>query len=124
MLPSLVTTRGTALRVVEEGVWSLVSNRRVISFTLGFPLRPAVGPDLGGSNPKWSPMGADADRYEGVVLKLLRAADNGGCLAVVPLPFNLNDEGKGRDSEVVAVMPLEAMSVWPFVKCCTPLYSL
>ena len=63
------------------------------------------------SRAEMSPMGADADRYDGVVLKLLRAPDNGGCLEVVPLPFDLKDDGNGRDSEAVAVMPFDVVSV-------------
>jgi len=73
VLLSLVTTRGTGLRVVEGAGRMLVSKRRVISFTLGFPFKPPFSADLVFSSPGLAPIGADADRYAGVVLKLLRA---------------------------------------------------
>jgi hypothetical protein len=64
-------------------------------------------------------MGAEAERYEG--LRLFRATGNVGCLGVVPLPFDLDEDGAGRDSDNVAAIPL---SEYLFDDCCAPLYSL
>ena len=115
MLLSFVAVRGTGFRVVEVGggPFVLLSKRFSISFTLGcFPANPVPIGEVGLAFPSagLSLIGADADRYdEG--FKLLRAAESGGCLGVVPLPFDLKDDGEGRASEGIAAMPFDVMSV-------------
>lgn len=66
-------------------------------------------------------IGDDADRYDG--FRLFRAPGKGGCLGVVPLPFDLKEEGKGL-SDVIAGIPFVVLPAKSWDDCCTPLYSL
>jgi hypothetical protein len=56
-----------------------------------------------------SSRGEEAERYDG--FGGFREAGNGGCLGVVPLPFDRREGGVSLDSDAVADIPFDVMSV-------------
>ncbi len=60
--------------------------------------------DLALLSPGLSSNGDDADRYEDGLSWFLAWARE-GCFGVVPFPFDLKEDCRGRDSEAVAAMP-------------------
>jgi hypothetical protein len=79
----------------------------------------SAGDDFAELRPVLSSRGEEADRYE--LFPVLPGI--GGCFGVVPFPFDLNEDGCGRDSEAIVAIPF-VLSVYPFVDCGTPRYSL
>lgn len=60
-------------------------------------------------SPGRSSSGDEADRYVDGLSWFLACARE-GCFGVVPFPFDLNEDCRGRDSDAVAAMPNVEMS--------------
>jgi hypothetical protein len=66
---------------------------------VGILLRAGV--DFAELRPILPSKGDEADRYDGLAF----LAGIEGCFGVVPFPFDLNEEGCGRESAAIAAIP-------------------